>query len=137
MIIGLGEDLVEIARIAQIIAEKGDRFLQKCFTKEEIARAANHKTRERRDAYYAKRYAAKEACLKALGTGMRQGLSWHDMQTSNDALGRPVMSVSGGVAETLHKLVSDGATAKIHVTLSDESGLAKATVILEAILDKP
>lgn len=133
MIIGLGEDLVDIARIARLITEKGDRFLKKCFTPDEISRAELHKTQERKDAYYAKRFAAKEACLKALGTGMREGLSWHDMSVSNDDLGRPVLHVTGGVAEKLSALVSVGGFVKIHVTLADESGLAKATVILEDI----
>lgn len=131
MIIGLGEDLVDIVRISRLLTEKGDRFIEKCFTRDEIERAENHKTQERKDAYYAKRFAAKEACLKALGTGMREGLSWHDMQVSNDELGRPVMHVTGGVAEKLANLVSVGGFVKIHVTLADESGLAKATVILE------
>jgi len=133
MIIGLGEDLVEIARISRLVEKKGDRFLEKCFTHDEIKKAESHKTQHRKNAYYAKRFAAKEACLKALGTGMREGLSWHDMQVSNDDLGRPVMRVTGGVAKKLEKLVSVGGFVKIHVTLADESGLAKATVILEEI----
>lgn len=137
MIIGLGEDLVDITRIARLIDEQQDRFLNKCFTANEIQLAGNHKTQARIDAYYAKRFAAKEACLKALGTGMREGLSWHDMDVSNDDLGRPVMAVNGGVAAKLQKLVSVGAFVKIHVTLADESGLAKATVILEEISTNP
>ena len=132
MIIGLGEDLVEISRIAKLIDEKGDAFLSKCFTPNEIATAQNHKTPERINAYYAKRFAAKEACLKALGTGMRAGIGWHDMQVGNDDLGRPHLGVSGGVLERLTEIASGGKTA-IHITLSDEAGLAKATVILESL----
>ena len=130
MIIGLGEDLVDISRIQKLMAEKEDRFLKKCFTAAEIEKANLHQTQDRQTAYYAKRFAAKEACLKALGTGMREGLAWHDMSVGNDALGRPVMEVSGGVAE---KLKSLGDNPHIHITLSDEAGLAKATVILESV----
>lgn len=132
MIIGLGEDLVDIQRIARLLTEKGDRFLSKCFTENEIAAASMHKEEARRMAYYAKRYAAKEACLKALGTGMREGLKWHDMEIGNDTLGRPVLTVYGGVAEKLNGLTPEGRQATAHITLADEAGLAKATVILEA-----
>jgi len=130
MIIGLGEDLVEISRIQKLIESKGDRFLEKCFTKIEIEKANNHQTDDRRVAYFAKRFSGKEACLKALGTGMREGLAWHDMEIGNDDLGRPVLKVCGGV---LKKLNSLGNNPRIHITLSDEAGLAKATVILESI----
>lgn len=133
MIIGLGEDLVDIQRIARLVTDKGDRFLTKCFTDAEITAAASHKEEARRISYYAKRYAAKEACLKALGTGMRSGLSWHDMEVGNDTLGRPVLSVGGGVAERLKSLTPEGKKALVHITLADEAGLAKATVILEAV----
>lgn len=133
MIIGLGEDLVEVSRIASMIDAKGMRFLEKCFTPDEIAKASVHKTDARIHAYYAKRFAAKEACLKALGTGMRDGLSWHDMSVDNDTLGRPVMHVGGGVQKQLLSLLSPHEQAKIHITLSDEAGLAKATVILESL----
>jgi len=131
MIIGLGEDLVAMDRIDTIIKDKGDRFIQKCFTPAEVTRAAHHSA-ARRIAYFAKRYAAKEACLKALGTGMREGLSWQDMEIGNDDLGRPVLSVSGGVADKLNHLIVSGQQAALHVTLSDEAGLAKATVIIES-----
>lgn len=133
MIIGLGEDLVEISRIRKLISEKGDRFLGKCFTQKEIELASRHKDDTRRVAYYAKRFAAKEACLKALGTGMREGLGWHDMQVGNDDLGRPVLTLSGGGCDRLNDLVPEGMKPHIHITLSDEAGLAKATVILEAV----
>lgn len=133
MIIGLGEDLVEIARIERLITDKDDRFLQKCFTTSEIEAASNHNEAARRIAYFAKRYAAKEACLKALGTGMREGLRWHDMAVGNDDLGRPVLNVGGGVAERLARLTPPSMAHAIHITLSDEAGLAKATVILEAV----
>lgn len=133
MIIGLGEDLVEIVRIQKLIETKGARFLEKCFTDDEILNAGNHQTDERRIAYFAKRFAAKEACLKALGTGMRKGLAWHDMTIGNDELGRPVLNVKGGVANKLKALTHNGQTSRVHITLSDEAGLAKATVILESV----
>ena len=133
MIVGLGEDLVEIDRIAKLIEKRGDVFLQKCFTVKEIDSANKLPTENRKIAYFAKRYAAKEACLKAIGTGMREGLSWQDMETGNDDLGRPVMTLSGGVAKKLSYLVQDPLKPQIHITLSDEAGLAKATVILEAV----
>ena len=133
MIIGLGEDLVEIARIESLIKKNQDRFLQKCFTPEEITKAEMHHTDDRKISYFAKRFAAKEACLKALGTGMREGLGWQDMHIGNDDLGRPVLSVSGGVAEKLNAILPPHMRPHIHVTLADEAGLAKATVILEAL----
>lgn len=133
MIIGLGEDLVEIKRIQRLITEKGERFLQKCFSETEIELANNHKTDDRRVAYFAKRFAAKEACLKALGTGMREGLSWHDMNVSNDDLGRPLLNVNNGVKDQLLSLVPANQHPRIHITLADEAGLAKATVIFEAV----
>jgi len=133
MIIGLGEDLVEIARIADLMESKGDRFLTKCFTKSEIELSQAHPDPTRRIAYFAKRFAAKEACLKALGTGMREGLKWHDMQVGNDRLGRPTLDVNGGVLNRLETLIDANHKYVIHITLSDEAGLAKATVILESL----
>jgi holo-[acyl-carrier protein] synthase len=133
MIIGLGEDLVEIARIEKLMNDKGNQFLNKCFTPIEINRAEELPSVKRRIAYFSKRYAAKEACLKALGTGMREGLSWQDMETDNDTLGRPVMRLSGGVLKTLNSITPANKKPAIHITLSDEAGLAKATVIFEAV----
>ena len=134
MITGLGEDLVEIARIRRLIEEKNERFLRKCFTSFEIEKGQTHATEDRRISYFAKRFAAKEACLKALGTGMREGLGWHDMEIGNDDLGRPILNVSGGVEKRLALITPSGYTPHIHITLSDEAGLAKATVILEAVV---
>jgi holo-[acyl-carrier protein] synthase len=133
MIIGLGEDLVDVARIEKIIADKGDAFLQKCFTPSEIEKASQHPSDARKVAYFAKRYAAKEACLKALGTGMREGLSWQDMEIDNDNLGRPILKVSGGVKNKIEDISPAHKEVFLHVTLSDEAGLAKATVIIESL----
>lgn len=132
MIIGLGEDLVEISRIEKLMDSKGDHFLEKCFTPKEIEKANDHPSKDRKVAYFAKRFAAKEACLKALGTGMREGLAWHDMEVGNDELGRPILTVTGGVMNKFENLTNKG-EGRIHITLSDEAGLAKATVILEAL----
>lgn len=132
MIVGLGEDLVEVARISKLIETQGSRFLEKCFTPFEIEKANTHSASARIHAYYAKRFAAKEACLKALGTGMREGISWQDMEVRNDDLGRPLLTVSGAVEHRLTKIANNEQTA-IHITLSDEAGLAKATVILESV----
>jgi len=132
MIVGLGEDLVEISRIQKLIESKGDRFLEKCFTLDEIKKSNLHQTSAKRTAYYAKRFAGKEACLKALGTGMREGLAWHDMDIGNDELGRPILKVTGGVLDTF-KMLTNNHEGRIHITLSDEAGLAKATVILESL----
>lgn len=133
MIVGLGEDIVDINRIQKLIDEKKDRFLSKCFTAEEIQKGNSYNIAEKRIAYFAKRFAAKEACLKALGTGMREGLSWQDMTVLNDDLGRPFLDVSGGVFQKLEKLIEPHATARIHLTLADEGHIAKATVIIESI----
>ena len=129
MIIGIGEDLVSISRIQRLLDEKGHSFLQKCFTLSEIEKGESIPLAKNRYAYFAKRFAAKEACLKAIGTGMRDGLSWHDMEISNDPLGRPIIGVSGGVRKKLEMLGSD--EFQLHVTLTDEADLAKATVIIE------
>lgn len=129
MIIGLGEDLVDINRIEKLINKNGQSFLDKCFTPFEIQTGQTKATKKQQSAYYAKRFAAKEACLKALGTGMREGLSWHDMEIDNDNLGRPVLKISGGTQQALDALAKN---AVIHITLSDEAGLAHATVILES-----
>lgn len=132
MIIGLGEDLVEISRIQKLIESKGERFIEKCFTPQEIEKADNHSTPDKKNAYFAKRFAGKEACLKALGTGMREGLAWHDMDIGNDDLGRPILKLYGGVLDKFNALTSDK-QGRIHITLSDEAGLAKATVIFEVV----
>ncbi|MBI1326777.1 MAG: holo-ACP synthase [Alphaproteobacteria bacterium] len=116
---GIGTDMVEVARIEKLLQNKAKRFLEKVFTSAEIKEgaSANH---------YAKRFAAKEACLKALGTGMREGLRWHDMEITNDALGCPHLSLSG---EALRLTGTE--TPRIHVSLSDETHYALAFVIIE------
>jgi holo-[acyl-carrier protein] synthase len=130
MIIGLGLDLCDIRRIEQTLEKYGDRFPQRCFTAIERAKADGRKARA---ATYAKRFAAKEACAKALGCGIGQGVSWLDMGVVNDALGRPAMVLTGGAAARLAKLTPAGFEAHVHLTMTDDYPLAQAQVIIEAL----
>lgn len=129
MIFGLGTDSVEIARIETIIARHGDRFLHRVFTADERTHAA---TRVQLAAYYAKRFAAKEACAKALGTGFRDGLFLRDIVVVNDPLGRPSLILRGMAARRAHDLMPPGHSPMLHLSLSDTATLAFATVILES-----
>jgi holo-[acyl-carrier protein] synthase len=129
LIIGLGVDLCDIRRIEKMLAEHGDRFPRRCFTDIERAKADG---RAARAATYAKRFAAKEACSKALGTGLGRGVSWRDMGVVNDSLGRPTLRLTGGAAARLAALVPPGYEAHVHLTLTDEYPLAQAQVIIEA-----
>ena len=130
MIIGLGVDLCDIRRIEKVLAEHGDRFSRRCFTDIERAKADG---RAARAATYAKRFAAKEACSKALGTGLGRGVSWRDMGVVNDSLGRPALQLTGGAAARLAALVPPGYEAHVHLTMTDEYPLAQAQVIIEAL----
>jgi len=130
MIIGLGLDLCDIRRIEQTLEKYGDRFPQRCFTAIERAKADGRKARA---ATYAKRFAAKEACAKALGCGIGQGVSWLDMGVVNDAHGRPAMVLTGGAAARLAKLTPAGFEAHVHLTMTDDYPLAQAQVIIEAL----
>jgi holo-[acyl-carrier protein] synthase len=131
MIIGFGNDLCDIRRIEAALERFGDRFVTRCFTdierKKSEARAA-------RAASYAKRFAAKEACSKALGTGLRFGVAWREMGVVNLASGKPTMALTGGAAARLAELTPYGHEAVIHLTLTDEYPLAQAQVIIEALL---
>jgi holo-[acyl-carrier protein] synthase len=130
MIIGFGNDLCDIRRIEAALARFGDRFAARCFT--EIERKKSD-ARAARAASYAKRFAAKEACSKALGTGLRFGVAWREMGVVNLASGKPTMALTGGAAARLRELTPRGHQAVIHVTLTDEYPLAQAQVIIEAI----
>jgi holo-[acyl-carrier protein] synthase len=129
MILGIGTDLCNIDRIAKTLERFGDRFRNRVFTEREIARAER-----RRDVAgtYAKRWAAKEACSKALGTGLRMGISWKDMAVTNLRTGQPVMHVTGWAAERLASMTPPGHIAVIHVTLTDDHPWAQAFVMIEA-----
>jgi holo-[acyl-carrier protein] synthase len=130
MILGIGTDLANIERIQGTLDRFGDRFRNRVFTEIEQAKAER-----RRDVAgtYAKRWAAKEACSKALGTGLRMGISWRDMAVSNLSTGQPVMEVTGWAAERLAKMTPTGHEAIIHVTLTDDHPWAQAFVVIEAL----
>src|SRR5579863_4443090 len=129
MIVGIGSDLCDITRIAETLERFGERFIQRCFT--DIERRKSDRRAERA-ASYAKRFAAKEACAKALGTGLRHGVFWRDMGVVNLPSGRPTMRLTGGAAARLAALTPPGAQAFIHLTITDEHPLAQAFVIIEA-----
>lgn len=129
MILGVGTDLANIERIQRTLDRFGDRFRNRVFTEVE-----QRKAERRRDVAgtYAKRWAAKEACSKALGTGLRMGISWKDMAVSNLRTGQPVMHVTGWAAERLREMTPPGHMAVIHVTLTDDHPWAQAFVVIEA-----
>ncbi|MCC1480030.1 holo-ACP synthase [Roseibaca sp. Y0-43] len=129
MILGIGSDLANIERIEGTLARFGDRFRHRVFTEAELARAARQGDTP---AVYAKRWAAKEACSKALGTGLAMGIAWRDMWVSNLHTGQPVMHVAGWAEERLRKMTPDGHRAVIHVTLTDDHPWAQAFVVIEA-----
>jgi holo-[acyl-carrier protein] synthase len=129
VIIGLGQDLCDIRRIEKTLATYGDRFVQRCFTETEQRKSDR---RAARAASYAKRFAAKEACAKALGTGLSQGVFWRDMGVVNLPSGQPTMRLTGGAAARLAALTPPGHTAHIHLTITDEHPLASAYVMIEA-----
>lgn len=129
MIIGIGADIVSIDRISGVIDRYGNRFIHKCFTPQEQEMAQNRANPNR---FYAKRFAAKEAILKTLGTGMRQGLSWQDMSIINDDLGAPFVSLTGGVAKALaEKQAGKEKKTIISISLSDEDAYALAFIVIE------
>ncbi|MEO0371168.1 MAG: holo-ACP synthase [Pseudomonadota bacterium] len=129
MILGVGTDLANIDRIAGVLNRFGDRFRNRVFTDRE-----QNKAERRKDVAgtYAKRWAAKEACSKALGTGLRMGISWKDMAVSNLETGQPVMHVTGWAAERLAEMTPAGHEAIIHVSLTDDHPWAQAFVLIEA-----
>jgi holo-[acyl-carrier protein] synthase len=130
MIIGLGSDLCDVRRIAKTIERHGDRFLNRCFTPIERAKAER---RANVAETYAKRFAAKEACSKALGTGMRAGVFWRDMGVVNLPSGRPTMRLTGGALRHLQAMLPAGHEARIDVSLTDEGPMAQAIVIISAL----
>jgi holo-[acyl-carrier protein] synthase len=134
MILGIGSDLVEIARIEQVIARHGERFLARIFTEAERARAER---RANRAATYAKRFAAKEACAKALGTGLRNGVFWRDMGVVNLPSGRPTLKLSGGALARLQAITPKGYEAQIDLTITDEGPMAQAFVVISALRRDP
>jgi holo-[acyl-carrier protein] synthase len=134
MILGIGSDIIDIRRIEQTLARFGDRFTQRVYTERERARAERRP--EQRAATYAKRFAAKEATSKALGTGLKQGVFWRDMGVANLPSGQPTMRLTGGALRRLEQLTPPGHTAHIHVSLTDDYPLAVGFVIISAELDR-
>ncbi len=129
MIIGIGNDIVDIRRIEETLNRFGERFTDRIFT--EVEKKKSDK-RLLRAASYAKRFAAKEACSKALGTGFRRGVFWKDMGVVNELSGRPTMVLTGGALAQLTRLVPAGKVAKVHLTITDDHPYAQAVVIIEA-----
>jgi holo-[acyl-carrier protein] synthase len=132
MILGLGNDIIDIRRIEKTIARYGDRFLQRVFTEAERERSDR---RAARAASYAKRFAAKEACAKALGTGLRRGVYWRDMGVVNLRSGRPTIVLTGGAAAQLQRITPRGYRPQVHLTLTDDYPLAEAVVVIAGLAE--
>jgi holo-[acyl-carrier protein] synthase len=130
VIIGLGSDLIDIRRVEKTLERYGDRFLNRVFT--DIERKKSDR-RAARAASYAKRFAAKEACAKALGTGLRKGVFWRDMGVVNLPGGQPTMQLTGGALARLQSITPPGLTPRIHLTITDDYPLAQAFVVIEAV----
>lgn len=130
MIIGIGNDLIDIQRIEKTLERFGKRFINRLFTDIEQRKSER---RMQRAASYAKRFAAKEACSKALGTGLRQGVFWRDMGVINMPSGKPTMQLTNGALERLEKITPEGMQAQIDLTITDDFPLAQAIVIISAV----
>ena len=133
MILGVGNDLIDIRRIETTLERYGERFTARVFTDLERKKSD---ARRQRAASYAKRFAAKEACAKALGTGLRCGVYWRDMGVVNLPSGRPTLRLTGGAAKVLKELTPDGFEARIDLTITDDFPLAAAIVIISGIPEK-
>jgi holo-[acyl-carrier protein] synthase len=129
MIIGIGNDIIDIRRIEKTIERFGDKFIQRIFTSVEQAKSDR---RANRAASYAKRYAAKEACSKALGTGFRAGIFWKDMGVVNLPSGKPTMALTGGALERLKAITPPGMVPQIDISITDEEEMAYVIVIISA-----
>ncbi len=134
MIIGLGSDLIDIRRIEKTLDRFGPRFIDRIYTETEKKKSEG---RRMRAASYAKRFAAKEACAKALGTGFRRGVFWRDMGVVNLRSGRPTMALTGGALKRLQEITPKGHSAQIDLTITDDFPLAQAIVIITAVADAP
>jgi holo-[acyl-carrier protein] synthase len=132
LIIGIGSDLCDIRRIDETLARFGERFTNRLFTPLERGRSDGKNDRA---ASYAKRFAAKEACAKALGTGIRRGVFWHDMGVANLPSGAPTLILTGGAAERLNAITPPGMRGVVHLSLTDDHPYAQAFVIIEALAE--
>ena len=130
MIVGIGTDIARIDRIAGTLERFGDRFLARVFTEIEQAKS---EPRMQRAASYAKRWAAKEACSKALGSGIRMGVNWREMEVVNLHTGQPTMRLHGGASARARAMMPEGHEPRLHVTLTDDDPYAMAVVVLEAV----
>jgi holo-[acyl-carrier protein] synthase len=130
MIIGLGSDLIDIRRVEKTLERHGERFIQRIFT--DVERAKSERRRQRA-ASYAKRFAAKEACAKALGTGLSHGVFWRDMGVVNLPSGKPTMQLTGGALRRLQQITPPGMVAQIDVSITDDDPQAQAIVIISAV----
>jgi holo-[acyl-carrier protein] synthase len=130
MIIGIGSDITDVRRVAKVIERHGERFLARIFTETERRKAERRKNRVET---YAKRFAAKEACAKALGTGIRGGVWWRDMGVVNLPSGRPTLQLTGGALKQLQALTPPGHEPQIDLTITDEGPMAQAFVIISAV----
>ncbi len=130
MIIGIGNDVIDIRRIEATLERFGGRFIERIFTETEVRKSER---RAARAASYAKRFAAKEACSKALGTGFRAGVFWRDMGVVNEPSGKPTMVLTGGALIRLEELLPAGHAARIHLTITDDFPYAHAFVMIEAV----
>jgi holo-[acyl-carrier protein] synthase len=134
VIIGIGSDLIDIRRVDKSIERFGERFLARIFTETERAKSDG---RAERAASYAKRFAAKEACSKALGTGLRRGVFWRDMGVVNLPGGKPSLKLTGGALVRLKEITPDGHVAQIDLSITDDFPLAQAIVIISAVVSPP
>jgi len=130
MIIGIGSDLIDIRRIEKTLERHGSRFTERVFTDGERAKAESRKLKA---ATYAKRFAAKEACSKALGTGLSYGVFWRDMEVINLPSGKPTMRLTNGAETRLQSMMPEGAKPVVHLSITDEYPMAQAFVIIEAV----
>ena len=130
MIIGHGIDLIDIRRVEKTMNKFGNRFINRIFTKGEIIRSDN---RKKRIESYAKRFAAKEACSKALGTGFRSGVYWRDIEVINEKSGKPILNLTGGAHKRLEKLIPNNNDYNISLSITDDYPLAQANVIIEVV----
>jgi len=130
MIIGIGSDLIDIRRVERTLERFGDRFIERIYTETERRKSEGRRLRA---ASYAKRFAAKEACAKALGTGFRRGVFWRDLGVVNTPSGRPTMTLTGGALARLEQITPPGMSARIDVTLTDDYPMAQAVVLISAV----
>jgi len=131
MILGTGADIVNIDRIAKLLAAQGDKFLQRCFTPAEQDYAARKTDDMARAGALAKRFAAKEACAKALGTGIADGISFTDIGVVHNEKGAPSLELTGAAAQRLREITPDGQSAHLHLSLSDDHPFAQAFIVIE------